>query len=37
MLLTHSSSGTLAVIDTQHLLFMAAHVCNVYLENIKTE
>jgi len=34
---TYSSSGTLAVLDTQHLLFMAAYICNGYLENIETE
>jgi hypothetical protein len=33
---THSNSGTLAVIDTQQLLFMTVYICNGYLGNIKT-
>jgi hypothetical protein len=35
--ITHSSSGTLVLIDLQHLLFMAAYVWHVYLDNVETE
>jgi len=34
--ITHSGSGTLAVIDT-HFLFMTAYVWHVHLDNINTE